>query len=91
MMAAQRHPPGPVDRPAATVPTANRDRPSRRGRLAAVLLALAILPSSQALAADDAARLAATCTGCHGTDGQTAGDALPPLAGQPIVQSQIDH
>jgi cytochrome c553 len=29
------------------------------------------------------ARLAATCTGCHGTDGRTVGDALPPLAGQP--------
>jgi sulfide dehydrogenase cytochrome subunit len=29
------------------------------------------------------ARLAATCTGCHGTNGVTAGDALPALAGQP--------
>ena len=29
------------------------------------------------------ARLAATCTGCHGTDGRTVGDAIPPLAGQP--------
>jgi cytochrome c553 len=29
------------------------------------------------------ARLAATCTGCHGTNGRTVGDALPPLAGQP--------
>ena len=29
------------------------------------------------------ARLAATCTGCHGTDGRTVGDALPALAGQP--------
>jgi cytochrome c553 len=28
------------------------------------------------------ARLAATCTGCHGTNGATAGKVLPPLAGQ---------
>jgi cytochrome c553 len=28
------------------------------------------------------ARLAATCTGCHGTNGATTGKALPPLAGQ---------
>ena len=29
------------------------------------------------------ARLAATCTGCHGTDGRTVGEAIPALAGQP--------
>ena len=29
------------------------------------------------------ARLAATCTGCHGTDGRTVGGAIPALAGQP--------
>ncbi|QGZ40148.1 cytochrome c553 [Pseudoduganella flava] len=28
-------------------------------------------------------RLAATCTGCHGTNGNPAGTALPALAGQP--------
>jgi sulfide dehydrogenase cytochrome subunit len=28
------------------------------------------------------ARLAATCTGCHGTNGTTVGGALPSLAGQ---------
>ncbi|WP_377702433.1 c-type cytochrome [Pseudoduganella sp. UC29_71] len=28
------------------------------------------------------ARLAATCTGCHGTNGATAGNSLPALAGQ---------
>lgn len=28
-------------------------------------------------------RLAATCAACHGTDGMTAGDTLPRLAGQP--------
>lgn len=27
-------------------------------------------------------RLSATCTSCHGTNGATAGDALPSLAGQ---------
>jgi sulfide dehydrogenase cytochrome subunit len=32
------------------------------------------------------ARLAATCTGCHGTDGATQGKVLPPLAGQPKDQ-----
>jgi sulfide dehydrogenase cytochrome subunit len=29
------------------------------------------------------ARLAATCTACHGSTGNTAGTALPQLAGQP--------
>jgi cytochrome subunit of sulfide dehydrogenase len=28
------------------------------------------------------ARLAGGCANCHGTDGKTLGDALPPLAGQ---------
>lgn len=27
--------------------------------------------------------LAATCAGCHGTDGRPADDAMPPLAGRP--------
>lgn len=30
-----------------------------------------------------AARLAGSCAACHGTNGATKGDALPPLAGQP--------
>ena len=30
-----------------------------------------------------AARLAGTCAACHGTNGATRGDTLPPLAGQP--------
>ena len=29
------------------------------------------------------ARLAGTCAACHGTNGATRGDTLPPLAGQP--------
>lgn len=32
------------------------------------------------------ARLAATCTGCHGTNGATQGNALAALAGQPKDQ-----
>lgn len=50
--------------------------------LAAALLAGAL----PARAADpDAGRyLAATCSGCHGTDGRSAGsDGMPSLAGQP--------
>ena len=41
----------------------------------------AALPASPAAA--EGARLAATCTGCHGTDGRTVGNAIPALAGQP--------
>jgi cytochrome c553 len=54
-----------------------------------VLLALALsglLRVSSSFAAgtiSEGQRLAATCTGCHGTHGVTAGDALPSLAGQP--------
>jgi cytochrome c553 len=29
------------------------------------------------------ARLAATCAACHGTNGATKGETLPPIAGQP--------
>jgi len=29
------------------------------------------------------ARIAASCSGCHGTNGATQGSALPALAGQP--------
>lgn len=64
--------------------------------IAALTLALFItLPLANAAPGPDAgaspastrpipagARLAATCTGCHGTDGATQGNALPPLAGQ---------
>jgi cytochrome subunit of sulfide dehydrogenase len=55
---------------------------------AALTLALsAALPAASASANADAipagARLAATCTGCHGTNGATQGNTLPPLAGQP--------
>ena len=51
--------------------------------IAAMLLALsATLPATAADAIHPGARLAATCTGCHGTNGATQGNALPPLAGQ---------
>lgn len=52
--------------------------------LAISLLALAGY-GADAAAADTiapGARLAATCTGCHGTNGATLGGSLPPLAGQ---------
>jgi cytochrome c553 len=39
-------------------------------------------PASAAEAIAPGARLAATCTGCHGTNGATAGNTLPALAGQ---------
>ncbi|MES2264523.1 MAG: c-type cytochrome [Pseudomonadota bacterium] len=53
-----------------------------------IALALLALAAGQACAADTiqtipaGARLAATCTGCHGSNGVTAGTALPSLAGQ---------
>jgi sulfide dehydrogenase cytochrome subunit len=54
---------------------------------ATILLALcAITASAPALAADaikPGARIAASCSGCHGTNGVTQGKALPSLAGQP--------
>jgi cytochrome subunit of sulfide dehydrogenase len=46
-------------------------------------LAIALLLPMQPARADEGAQLAATCTGCHGTNGITVGDALPSLAGQP--------
>lgn len=55
--------------------------------IAALTLTLA---AAQAASAADAittpARLAATCAGCHGTNGAGQGNALPPLAGQPKDQ-----
>lgn len=50
-----------------------------------VSLPAAWLAAGAARAADEiprGARLAATCTGCHGTNGSTVGDALPALSGQ---------
>lgn len=45
---------------------------------------LAGSPSSLSSSARPAPeRLVAACANCHGTNGMTAGDALPPLAGQP--------
>jgi len=55
--------------------------------IAAMILALtAALPATAADAIQSGARLAATCAGCHGTNGATQGNALPPLAGQPKEQ-----
>lgn len=55
--------------------------------IAALTLALsATLPAAAAEAIQAGARLAATCTGCHGTNGATQGNALPALAGQPKDQ-----
>ncbi len=49
----------------------------------AVALSFALLLPMQPARADEGAQLAGTCTGCHGTNGNTIGDALPSLAGQP--------
>lgn len=51
--------------------------------LALALSAAALAPTARAAATiSPGARLAASCTGCHGTNGATQGNALPPLAGQ---------
>ncbi|CAN7623191.1 c-type cytochrome [Pseudoduganella sp. LjRoot289] len=49
----------------------------------AALPAIAVPSAHAAEAIPSGARLAATCTGCHGTNGATTGNALPSLAGQP--------
>lgn len=46
-------------------------------------LALLCAPAFAAPPVSAGERLAATCTACHGTRGNTVGTALPPLAGQP--------
>jgi cytochrome c553 len=52
-----------------------------------ILIALVFAASGAAraegAAIPSAARLAATCAACHGTNGATQGGTLPPLAGQP--------
>lgn len=53
-----------------------------RTALAAALIAAAAIPAQGAEAIPFGARLAATCTGCHGTNGATQGNTLPSLAGQ---------
>ena len=58
-----------------TTPQANR-----RGMLMLMLACVAGPAAAEGIPAD--ARLAATCTGCHGTNGVSVGDALPRLAGQ---------
>jgi sulfide dehydrogenase cytochrome subunit len=52
-----------------------------------LLLALVCVPAFAAPSVSAGERLAATCTACHGTHGNTVASlgsaALPPLAGQP--------
>lgn len=55
---------------------------TRRAALSAVLSAVALTSTHAADAIPPGARLAASCTGCHGTNGSTQGNALPPLASQ---------
>ena len=56
-------------------------------KIAAMTLVLsATLPATAADVIQPGPRLAATCAGCHGTNGATQGNALPPLAGQPQDQ-----
>ncbi len=54
--------------------------------LACACLAAAMSSAQAADTIPTCARLAASCTGCHGTNGATQGNALPPLAGQPKEQ-----
>ncbi len=72
----------PIAAPAADAPAANAPA---AGAPAANAPAAKAPPANSAAPAPipAGARLAATCTGCHGTNGVTAGDALPALAGQP--------
>lgn len=51
-------------------------------RTIAMILFLATLPAFAAAPIDEGARLAATCTACHGV-APVQGNALPLLAGQP--------
>lgn len=51
--------------------------------LAGSVLLSGMLISSVAAAAPDAAMLSNTCAGCHGTDGISAGPAMPTIAGMP--------
>lgn len=56
-------------------------------RIAAMTASLLVMAISPAAGAEDieARSLAATCTGCHGTDGNSAG-AIPTIAGLPREQ-----
>jgi cytochrome c553 len=51
--------------------------------LIALLLVAGAAARGEGGAIPPAARLAATCAACHGTNGDTKGGTLPPLAGQP--------
>jgi cytochrome subunit of sulfide dehydrogenase len=49
----------------------------------AVLIALSAAASRNAFSQQyDARRLAATCAGCHGTDGRMQGKAIPAIGGR---------
>ena len=50
--------------------------------IAALAAALAFPVQAQDAQALQVAGLAATCANCHGTQGRTVGNALPPLAGR---------
>lgn len=67
---------------------------SPRCAVLGLLFGLATIAHASPAPDPDLARnLAATCTGCHGTNGATQGNALPPLAGQPkdqLLQSLKD-
>lgn len=68
--------------PAATRHTAPLSVALRSALVGACLIAAATNAAQAADAIPLGARLAASCTGCHGTNGATQGNALPPLAGQ---------
>jgi cytochrome c553 len=51
--------------------------------LIAMALAAGGAARAEGAAIAPAARLAATCAACHGTNGATQGNTLPSLAGQP--------
>jgi sulfide dehydrogenase cytochrome subunit len=68
--------------------TMHFSRPGLRLTLLGTLLLLTMAlgltaPAMAAGAITAGQRLAATCAGCHGTNGAASGDALPSLAGQP--------
>jgi sulfide dehydrogenase cytochrome subunit len=51
--------------------------------LIASLLAASHFAHAESGTISPGARLAATCAACHGTGGDTKGQTLPPLSGQP--------
>lgn len=65
-----------------TTPAARTTAMLRRALATTCLMVAATGAAQAADAIPPGARLAATCTGCHGTNGATQGNALPPLVGQ---------